>query len=149
MTIMIESARTIMRSLSHSKEARLSFSAKCAEKVVPSWGIQPYPESNWSKKTWLFSLIFGGSHSPAERAQDINVPFFGSLLSIGKVSDSPHFISRRKYLTGSRDELRVPVHEILLSATHHAGSSRKNIRTFAFGTFQQGLGKTLTLQHAP
>jgi hypothetical protein len=32
----MEGARIIMRYPAHSKEARLSFSPKCAEKVVPS-----------------------------------------------------------------------------------------------------------------
>jgi hypothetical protein len=34
-----------MRYPAHSKEARLSFSPRCAEKVVLSWGIHPMPAS--------------------------------------------------------------------------------------------------------
>jgi hypothetical protein len=59
---MMEGARIIMRSPAHSKEARLSFSPKCAEKVVPSWGIQPISWVQLGSKTWLFFSDFGESH---------------------------------------------------------------------------------------
>jgi hypothetical protein len=56
----MEGAKIIMRFPAHSKEARLSFSP-CAEKVVPSWGIQPISWVQLGSKTWPFSLI-SGSH---------------------------------------------------------------------------------------